>query len=329
MMKAAMIGAGFIADFHAEGYSRLPDVRLAAVCDTDAAKAQALAGKWRCAAYSSAEEMLQKERPDVVSVCLPTFLHEEYTVLALRAGAHVLCEKPMALSMDACRRMAEAARHAGKLLMIGQVLRWWPEYQTIAREIERMGTPEFLSVQRLQHASRTAWLADPEKGGGVCFDLFVHDLDFLCSRFGYAPEIRAASGMMGPEGSWRSLCVMLAWPGGAAAKIEASNLMPAGFPFTAAFRADWQKACLSYTFRAPVNIQKDAKTQTEFLLFENGDVRPLPFPEGAQTEAFNREIAAFVRGAQSGVNPLPPEDTLAVMAVIHRVKNMLDAGRTA
>ena len=329
MIRAAVIGAGFIADFHAEGYHKRNDVHFAAICDTDIFKAKALAEKWSCAAYSSAEEMLRKERPDVVSVCLPTFLHEEYTLLALRSGAHVLCEKPMALSMDGCRRMAEAARSEGRLLMIGQVLRWWPEYQTIAREMDRMGLPEFLSVQRLQHASRTSWMADPEKGGGVCFDLFVHDLDFVCSRFGYDPDIRAASGIMGSEGSWRSLCAMLTWPNGVTAKIEASNLMPAGYPFTASFRADWRKACLSYTFRAPVNIQKDAKTQTEFLLFENGAVQPLSFPDGAQTKAFVQEIAAFVQGVQSGVNPLPAEDTLAVMEIVHRVKDMLDEGRSS
>ena len=327
MLKAAMIGAGFIADFHADGYAQLPDVSLAAICDTDENKAAAMADQYHCKAYASAEEMLTREQPDLVSVCLPTFLHERYTLLALRAGAHVLCEKPLSLTMESCYRMAEAAKESGRILMTGQVLRWWPEYQTIAGEMRRLGPFPLIASKRLQYAGRTQWMPDPQKGGGVLFDLFVHDLDFLCAQLGYTPKVESAAGIMGPEGSWRSVYTMLTWPCGTTAKLEASNLMPKGFPFTAALRVDRKQACISYTFRAPVNIEKDAVTQTEFLLFENDTSRQLPLAENAQTQAFRQEIAAFVRGVQEGSSPLPVENTLAVMKIVHQVKDLLDRQR--
>lgn len=105
-MKAAILGAGFIAEFHAQGYAHAKDVTLCAVCDTDEAKARALTGRYGCAWYADAKTLLEKERPQLVSVCLPTYLHREYTVMALLSGAHVLCEKPLALTIEDCEAIA-------------------------------------------------------------------------------------------------------------------------------------------------------------------------------------------------------------------------------
>lgn len=322
-MRAAIIGAGFIADFHAEGY-RAAGVELAAVCDTNGERARQLADQYGCRAYTDAAEMLRAEQPEAVSVCVPTFLHEDCVLAALNAGAHVLCEKPLALTMESCQRMKQVAEEAGRVLMTAQVLRWWPEYQTITRQIQRLGRPDYIATQRLQHASRTTWLAHPEKGGGALFDLFVHDLDFVCSLMGYEPALESALGYRGEGGSWRSLCVTLRWPDGTGARIEASNRMPPSFPFTAAFRADYPSACLDYQFHAPVNIQRDAKTDASFRLFENGEVQALPITPNAQSEAFCQEIAAFVNGIPTGQSPLPVADTLRVMALVHRVKERLE-----
>lgn len=323
-MKAAIIGAGFIADFHADAYQQLRDVELSAICDVDASKAGEMALKYGCAAYSIAEDMLKIERPDLVSVCVPTFLHEYYVVMALKCGAHVLCEKPLALTMEACQRMADAANGMRRILMTGQVLRWWPEYLQISREIRRMGPPHFLSTQRLQYASRTSWMADPNKGGGALFDLYVHDLDFACSLLGFEPHIDAVSGIQGTEGSWRSLCTLLRWSNGTCAKIESSNLQPAKYPFTVHFRADYPAACMQYEFRAPVNIQRDARVQAEFTFFENGQVQQLAIAENAQVQAFAKEIEVFVQGVKQGRSPLPSEESIAVMSLVHHVKSMLE-----
>ncbi|NCB06296.1 MAG: Gfo/Idh/MocA family oxidoreductase, partial [Clostridia bacterium] len=312
-MKAAMIGAGFISDFHVNGYRSAEDVTLCAVCDTDAEKARALAQKAGCGWYTDAETMLRRERPDLVSVCLPTFLHERYATLALGYGAHVLCEKPLALTKEERARILAAQAASGKVFMTGQVVRWWPEYARIASLTKRLGKPRFVRAQRLAHAMRAGWLLDPLKGGGALYDLFVHDVDYVCSLLGTDAEVMAVNGSKGAEGSWRRVSAMLAWPGGAYAEIEACNSMPEGFPFTVSLRAEYENACIDYSFRAPVNIQRDAPTQAQLLLYENGGVTALPLQQDAQGKAFANEIAAFVEAAQSGVSPLPAVETCAVM----------------
>lgn len=323
-MKAAIIGAGFISDFHADGYLGAQGVTLCAICDTDAEKARALAQKFGCSWYTDAETMLQRERPDLVSICLPTFLHQRYAALALEYGAHVLCEKPLALTQEERARILAAQAASGKVFMTGQVVRWWPEYIRIASLSKRLGKPRFLRAQRLAHAMRAGWLLDPLKGGGALYDLFVHDVDYACSLLGTDAEVMAANGSKGAEGSWRRVSAMLNWPGGSYAQIEACNSMPEGFPFTVSLRAEYENACIDYSFRAPVNIQRDAPTQTQLLLYENGSVTALPVEPDAQGKAFAAEIAAFIQGAQRGISPLPAEETCAVMDLIGKVQKMLD-----
>ncbi|HEX3934425.1 MAG TPA: Gfo/Idh/MocA family oxidoreductase, partial [Puia sp.] len=104
----AIVGCGRIAQRHAEHVQRLG--KLIAVCDIDAGKAKSLAEKYGAAAFTNIDDLLKKtENIDVVSVCSPNGLHAEHTIKALRAGVHVLCEKPMALSVQDCGDMITAA----------------------------------------------------------------------------------------------------------------------------------------------------------------------------------------------------------------------------
>ena len=318
-MKAVILGAGFIAEFHARGYGSL----LCAVCDTDAAKAQALAQKYCCRWYTDAQSMLEAEKPDVVSVCLPTWLHRQYVVMALESGAHVLCEKPLALTLDDCTAMQQTAERCRCQLVTAQVLRWWPEYAEIARQVQRLGTPQYISTKRLQHPSRMSWHVDPELGGGALYDLFVHDLDFVCSLMQEAPKVLCASGNRGKEGSFRRVDALLQFSNGCCAHVEASSQMPKGYPFTAAFRAEYSDACIEYSFRTAVNISLDKPAQTEFLLYENGQPRALPIHESAQEAAFRDEIAAFLRGIETGKPSLPIGQTLSVMQTVDAVHRLI------
>ena len=323
-MKAAILGAGFIAEFHALGYEAIEDVELCAVCDTDAQKAQALAERFHCAWYTDAGELLQKERPELVSVCLPTFLHREYVVTALEAGAHVLCEKPFSLTMEDAHAMRDAAQQTGRMLMVAQVLRWWPEYTVIAQNIRRLGRPLYMQARRFQHPSRQSWHMEEKLGGGALFDLFVHDMDYVLSLLGTDAQVVSVSGSRGGGGSWRRVTASLQWPSGESAVVEASSQMPEGYPFTAAFHAQYADAALDYRFRTAVNIERGAKAETEFLLYENGGVSALEPSQNAQEKAFKAQLAAFVDGVKTGISPLPVEETVAVMQVIHRVKAMLE-----
>ena len=209
--------------------------------------------------------------------------------------------------------------------MTGQVLRWWPEYVTYAREIRRLGAPLTVRAQRLQHASRPdAWHLKRDLGGGALFDLFVHDMNFLLGLLGTDAEVVSVSGSRGEGDSWRRVSAALRFKNGTSAFVEASNQMPEGYPFTAALHAQYPKTAIDYRFRTAVNIGLEAKAETEFLLYDQGKVSALELHDDTQAQAFRDEIAAFVKAVRTGVCALPLEESVAVMRVIHKVKSMLE-----
>jgi predicted dehydrogenase len=335
MIRTAIIGAGFVAELHATAYSAIEGVQLCSICDSDAARAQSIAGQYGCRAYTGAYELLEKERPQIVSICLPTFLHKQYTLLALSYGAHVLCEKPLALEISDCEEMANAAKAADKLLMAGQVLRWWGEYHIIAEKIAdgTLGTLRHIHAGRLQHASRGGWLLDPAKSGGALFDFHVHDVDYIISLLGVGIRMLTAAGQQTKEGLWRQMDSMLIFENDITVHLEACNSMPQGYPFTAFFRADGTEGTLEYNFTAPINIDRNAKTTSSLKLYQEGKEQDLSFitkGENAQLAAFRDEIAAFVKAVTENSKnaPIPISDSLQVMRLIHLIKCCLETGKT-
>ncbi len=213
-LKIVIVGAGFAARVvHLPGYQgNLAPV--AAICDLMPERAQQLADQYGIPrVYSDWREMLEQERPDIVSVCLPNALHRELTLAALASGAHVLCEKPLATSVAEAHEMFEAARKHGRLLMAAQHLRFQAEAWAIKRVIDGGALGEIYHAEAtyMRRLGIPTWGAFHQKAasmGGALFDIGVHILDqamwlignprpvrvsaITQQRFGKRPEIAAA-----------------------------------------------------------------------------------------------------------------------------------------
>ncbi|NLC56162.1 MAG: Gfo/Idh/MocA family oxidoreductase [Armatimonadetes bacterium] len=146
-LGAAVIGANMGAG-HAVGYVNNPHTELRAVCDLNLESAQRLAAAHGAAvATANWEELLRRDDIQIVSVATPDPLHAPMTVACLEAGKHVLCEKPMALTLPECEEMIAAADRTGKLLMVGQVCRFAPGFRLTKHLIERGEIGELFFVE--------------------------------------------------------------------------------------------------------------------------------------------------------------------------------------
>src|SRR5436190_20425423 len=142
MLNVGIAGIGFMGMIHYLAYQKIKGAKVHAMCEKDQVR---LAGDWRTikgnfgpvgtqmdlkgiARYEDLDEMFADPKVDLVDICLPPSFHADAAVAALKAGKHVFCEKPIALTAADARRMVNAARSAGKLLMIGHVLAFFPEY---------------------------------------------------------------------------------------------------------------------------------------------------------------------------------------------------------
>src|SRR5215510_1342682 len=127
-MKIGILGSGFMGGTHAKSFAKLPDVQVVTVSSRSMDKAEKLAKEVGARATTDDMSIVNDPSIDAISNTLPTHLHSEYTIAALQAGKHVLLEKPFALTASDCDKMIEVQQKSGKMLMIAQVCRFWPEY---------------------------------------------------------------------------------------------------------------------------------------------------------------------------------------------------------
>lgn len=186
---------------HIPAYRQFPkDFEIAAVSDINEAAARDTAKRHGIERYyTNAEEMLEREKPDVVSVCVPNCFHKEYTLMALSHGANVLCEKPLAFTYaDACE-MFDMAERNGKLLMACQSMRFTPDRLAAKRFIDEGGMDEIYygEIARVRRRGIPTWGTfhiNKISCGGAFVDIGVHMLDALIWLMGN-PKIKSVSGI--------------------------------------------------------------------------------------------------------------------------------------
>lgn len=201
-VRIGVIGAGGIAvEQHIPGYKTLGDqIELVAVADLNGARAAEVAAKAGFArSYESFEQMLALEQLDAVSVCTPNKFHATATIAALRAGVHVLCEKPPARTAHEAEEMARTAQESGRILMYLYNQRFKPETMAARRFINggELGEVYMARAHWRRRRGIPGWGVFTNKelqGGGPLIDIGVHVLDLALHLMGYPePELVVGS----------------------------------------------------------------------------------------------------------------------------------------
>lgn len=196
-IKFAIIGCGRIAQRHAQHISK--NGKLVAVCDIDVRKANDLANEYQATAYYEIENLLEKEvsNIDVIAICSPNGLHAQHSILALNAGFHVLCEKPMAINVNDCGEMIKAAEKANKRLFAIKQNRFNPPVAAVKEAIEKGILGKIFSIQLSCFWNRNAdyyhnsWKGTLDLDGGTLYTQFSHFIDLLYWIVGDVKQVKA------------------------------------------------------------------------------------------------------------------------------------------
>ena len=174
-VRVAVIGVGFWGRNHARVFSELEGAELVAVCDIDVKRAQDIASRYGCAWYRDYVELLQKERPDAVTICTPTITHAKIAIDCIRRRVDVLVEKPMAASIEEAMMIVKEAKKESVKVMVGFIERFNPGVIKVKELIEkgRIGNVVLIFAKRVSR-----W---PIRVGdiGVVKDLAIHDIDVI------------------------------------------------------------------------------------------------------------------------------------------------------
>ncbi|WP_024818038.1 Gfo/Idh/MocA family protein [Arthrobacter sp. 31Y] len=192
MIRLGIIGAGAVAQFHAESAGRISNVHLAAVCDLRQEAAEGVASRWAAQVYTDYAAMFREAGLDAVIINTPHALHLEMVLAAAEHGLHVLVEKPMATTVADCDRMIQACRDAGVSLVIGQIQHFLPEKLAAedvlaGGELGRVLMIRDYRTTDYRPGTRPEWFfSEAMAGGGALMNIGGHCLD-RSLWFGGAP----------------------------------------------------------------------------------------------------------------------------------------------
>jgi len=334
MVKVGIIGLGFMGKMHFRCYKAMKNIRITAICDIDSAKFLSTAGTSGNISgaekpldlkgielYTDADKMLIGTDLDAVSITLPTSLHCAYTLKTLKAGVKVFCEKPMAMNVVECKKMAEAAKKAKKLLQVGHCIRFWPEYAK-TREIIESGKYGKVLAATFQRLSLTPtwswknWILDGSKSGGAALDLHIHDSDYIQYLFGMPHQV-FSQGVKGPSRDYDHIVTSYLYGDGKVITAEGGWIMAPGFGFEMSFNIMLENATLSY----------DCTKQPAFKLAQaKGKVL---FPTVVQGDGYSCELEHFIKAVSGKSVPriITPQDSLNSVKLVLAEKKSADTGQ--
>lgn len=335
VIRAGVIGFGFMGQTHVRAYlgaARAGEpVVLTAVADLSGAPATGMAATKgnihtgsperlfdpaEVRPFGSARELLSSGLCDVVSVCTPTDTHLEVGLLALQQGHHVLMEKPVAVRPDEVRRLREAEQSAGRRVMPGMCIRFWPGWTWLAEAVRAGPYGVLKSLRLVRLGSRPDWsafYADDDRCGGAIVDLHLHDVDYVLHLLGVPSRVFS----VGTRGHLQT-SFMFAGHGPEPRLVTAEGgwLDSPGRGFRMKFVAEFERATAEFDLgRAkPLTLTREDRTE---------DVE---IPSGTGYEG---EVREFVRWAAVGGRSEPPVtlmDAEVALAVIEAEKRSLATG---
>lgn len=328
MTGIGLIGMGFMGKAHIDNYVRMESeglqVKLAALCDVDEEK---LKGNFKrgnidtgSAAYDMSkyrlyrniDEMLEKEKAageiSIIDITLPTYLHSEAAVKALKSGFNVICEKPMALSTAECKKMIDASVESGKKLMIAQCLRFFPQYQYLKECVDsgRYGKVTggyFYRGGGTPVWSHLNWLLKAELSGGALLDQHIHDVDTINWLFGMPDKVSSIGKNVIPGSGYDIVSTNYIYGDGKVINAQDDWTINGDYGFKALFRVNFEKGSIIWEN----NILKDTPANGKGFV---------PEPS-SKDSGYYREQRYFIDAVTDGtpVTAIPPESTMQTIRI--------------
>ncbi|MCS6951445.1 MAG: Gfo/Idh/MocA family oxidoreductase [Bryobacterales bacterium] len=317
-MKIGVVGLGFMGSTHLRALRNVAQAELHAVVSSDPRKLEGdlsgiqgnIGGPGErfdftgVRKYRTWQEAVADPELEALDICLPTHLHAEVAIAALRAGKHVLVEKPMALDGASAEAMLAAARESGRVLMTAHVLRFWPDYVVLSDTVKsgRIGSVRAAVFRRRCAAPAWgAWLSDKQASGGGVFDLLIHDVDFCLHLFG-APEAVSAVGYEDMAHGIDWITAQLHYSGIGGVVISGGWHHAGAFPFSMEYSVVAEGGVLEYNSAAGPPA-----------LYHARGARETPPLDGR--DGYEAELAYFVDCCVGGRRPdrCPPEESVAAV----------------
>jgi len=331
-----IVGLGFMAATHLKAYRQIAACRIAALCNPSGRN---LAGDFSAVtgnigsgeppkldmtevkAYRDFAELLAHSAVQVVDICAPTHAHPELAIAALKAGKHVICEKPLARTTREARQIADVVASTGRILMPAMCLRFWPEWVWLKQAIDSKAYGRVLAARFRRVAQPPGWgqkfFLDGKLSGGGLLDLHIHDTDFIQFCFG-RPLSVFSTGFSKVSGAIDHVVTQYQVASGASVTAEGSWAVTEGFGFHMSYTAIFEHATADFDIARGADALK---------LFEKGK-EPRALRLSGQDGYFG-ELKYMLECVRSDTLPrtVTPQDGVSALEICEAEERSVTTGK--
>ncbi|MBD3182887.1 hypothetical protein GF312_11390 [Candidatus Poribacteria bacterium] len=323
-MRIAVIGLAGVGRIHVEKVNSMKETELTSVCDIIPEIAIKTGEKFGVKAYKSAEEMLDKGKPEGVILATPPKSHYPITKMSAERGIHVLAEKPMASNVEDCQRMIQVCKENGVTLMVGHKKRFVP----VLVRMKKLIDGEFGQIQYMIHRYPHPWLSDKDwfwredDGGGPILENAVHATDILGFLMGDIERVSAEGGtFFAPHRKPQIDCAVytLKFRSGAIATVGAGMVSMPAFNFEDFYMANENGVAeISGQFDSVENLRYSFRSKPD-------EINEEKYPDA---DAFANEIRHFMECSETGKKPVASgEAGMKAVAICRAVKKSAESGK--
>ena len=306
MVRIGTVGIGFMGMIHYYGAKKVSGGKVVAICTRDPKK---LSGDWTSIqgnfgprggieelsgirTYREIDALLADPDVDMVDICLPTHLHKQVSIAALKAGKHVLLEKPIEIRLDDANEMVEVGKTSGRYFMVAHVLPFFAEFAYAKQAVEGGKYGKLLGAHLKRIISKPTWsreLADLEKSGGPGIDLHIHDTHFIQLLCGVPDAVFSRGKLVGGK-FVEYLTTQYIYDNNKdlAVSCSSGSISQRGRAFSHGFEIYMEKATLLYE---SATLGGQGVTSVPLtLLTDDGKVHKVDLGEADPVTAFTNEI---------------------------------------
>jgi predicted dehydrogenase len=336
MINVGVVGCGFMGVTHLKAYQQIPGARIAAICDAvrlpedgDFSKIMGNVGDQQpfrldmahVKAYRSLDDLLANPEIALVDLCVPTPVHVKLATAALRAGKHVVCEKPLARTSGQAREIATVARTSPGYFMPAMCMRFWPGWSWLKSAIAEQTYGRTLAARFRRVSEPPAWGRESyfngAQSGGALLDLHIHDVDFVQFCFG-RPKAVFARGLTRYSGAIDHVLTQYVVEGDAVVSAEGSWIMSEGAGFNMAYTVQFEKATADFDLVRGIDALK---------LFEDG--KPPRTVASGGGDGYVGELTHMIESIQRGQPPswVTPEDGVSAVEICEAEEQSIRTGQ--
>ena len=327
-LNVAVLGMGRMGRLHAAAYARMPFINLKAICDANEERLAGFCREFDAKGYADFNELLEDDDIDAVSVCLPDNMHAAPVLKALEKGKHILCEKPLANTLEDAKRIRDAQKGIDKVFMVGYSLRFSPNHTMVKQRYDRGEFGDVIMVWN----KRSSPIVGPRHYAGysdLADHVMIHDISYFNRLFGKKPSKVFAKGrsvMLKDKSMTDVIYAILDYPAGAMVCLESCWTLPDLTPQALddgmeliGTKGSAYISCgdLSSTF---ISDDREALPKPVYS--------GIPFLTDKVADIYIEEITFFINCVLNGQSPdMSCDDAVADLEIVEAIKSSVTDGR--